>query len=646
MSEILNVLIVEDSITDAKLVVHELETLGQEIHWERVEEDSTMRAALAEKRWNLIISDWTMPKFTGARALAMVKELHLDVPFIIVSGSVGEDLAVEAMRSGANDYVLKDRLARLAPAADRELREAKVRQTEGSTKEQLRISEARFARLYESGIIGISITDIFGKIHDANDAFLSILGYTREDLESGSLFFSDVTPADWKEVDDVSLERLKSGGVAPPQEKEMVRKDGLRVPILVGVAMLDYPNCIAVLADLTAQKRAEAALFHSEERLLQAQKMEAVGRLAGGVAHDFNNILTVILSYCSLLKDDLPETNPMLADVDQIHVAATRAADLTRQLLAFSRQQVLQPRIADLTEIVTNLEKMLRRLIGEDVELITNASADLESVLVDPGQIEQVIMNLAVNSRDAMPNGGRITIETANVTLDHAATRELGGLDPGEYVMLALSDNGSGMDKLTKQRIFEPFFTTKQKGTGLGLSTVFGIVQQSHGAIAVDSEPGKGAAFRIYFPMLSADSDRTETPEPAALGSLAGTETILLVEDEEIVRKLVRTVLKRYGYNVIDAANGDEALALCKKHTDKIDLLLTDMVMPRMNGPEVAMRVKEMRPDAKILFMSGYTELDGPIIHEGILDSEVAFIQKPMNPQALAAKVRQVLSAK
>jgi hypothetical protein len=644
MTDRLKVLIVEDSPADCKLVLQELKRAGKEVEWDRVQDAQSMRDALINKSWDVVISDWAMPKFSATEALRLVKEAGIDVPFIIVSGTVGEEQAVEAMRAGAHDYVLKDKLTRLVPAIEREVRESRVRESRRRAESSLLKSETRFARLAESGIVGINIADIHGNLHEANDAYLKMIGYTREDLLTGKLGWGDMTPPEWKAGDEKAVAQLQAEGVAQPWEKELIRKDGTRIPILVGVAMLDFPNCIAFLVDLTAQKAAERALVRSEERLVQAQKMEAIGSLAGGVAHDFNNLLSVILSYSSMLASDLQSGDPMRDDLGEIQMAARRAADLTRQLLAFSRQQVLQPRLVNLNDIVVQIEKMIRRLIGEDIELTAVPSA-VGKVLVDPGQVEQVIMNLAVNSRDAMPRGGKLLIETMDIDLDEAFAAEHIGVIPGPHVMLAVTDTGVGMDRATQARIFEPFYTTKEvgKGTGLGLSTVFGIVKQSAGTIWVYSELGRGTTFKIYFPRADAAAINEQAGEEIAPSSLRGSETILLVEDEEQVRSVAKTILQRFGYHVLEAQSGGDALLICEQHPVTIHLMVSDVVMPRMSGRQLAERLRSVRPMMKVLFMSGYT--DSSIIHHGVLDSDIAFLQKPITPDTLTKKVRQVLDA-
>jgi signal transduction histidine kinase/ActR/RegA family two-component response regulator/HAMP domain-containing protein len=393
---------------------------------------------------------------------------------------------------------------------------------------------------------------------------------------------------------------------------------------------------------LLESRRAYVELAETQGQLEQAQKMDAIGRLAGGVAHDFNNLLTVILGRTDILLHPLKPDDPMRRGIELIQRTAGRAADLTRQLLAFSRKQVLDAVVLDLGAVTTDMKDMLGRLIGEDIALLTAPTPGLGRVKADRGQIEQVIMNLAVNARDSMPQGGRLILETANVDLDDEYVRRHVGARPGPHVMLAVSDTGAGIPREIQGQIFEPFFTTKEpgKGTGLGLATVYGIVKQSGGYIEVDSEAGRGTTFRIYLPRLDAAPvtvDRSGRPTIAA----GGTETILLVEDEEGVRELARDILRASGYTVLEARNGAEALLLCERHQGPLDMLLTDVVMPRMSGRELAERLAPLRPDLSVLYMSGYT--DDAVIRHGVLRAGTAFLQKPFTPAALVQRVRETL---
>ena len=392
------------------------------------------------------------------------------------------------------------------------------------------------------------------------------------------------------------------------------------------------------------RKQAERALRESEARLRQSQKMEGIGQLAGGIAHDFNNFLTVINSYSDMLLGELDFSNPFARKgLEQIKEAGHRAALLTRQLLLFSRQQVLEPKVLDLNEVVSNIAKLLRRLIGEDITQVLCLHPALGRVKIDPGQMEQVIMNLAVNARDAMAGGGQLTIETANIELDNAYVRKHALVQPGPYVMLSVSDTGCGMDAGTQAHIFEPFFTTKGpgKGTGLGLATVHGIVKQSGGSIGVSSDLGKGTTFKIYFPRIEGAAERLE-PLSAPNAALRGSETILLVEDEEMVRALAQAILERYGYTVLAAKHVNDALRIAQAGPQAIHLLLTDTIMPGMNGPELAQQVLAIRPEMKVLYMSGYT--DKAFTSTAAWEPGTAFLQKPFTPQTLGRKVRETLA--
>jgi two-component system cell cycle sensor histidine kinase/response regulator CckA len=512
----IRVLLCEDSKDDVELVTLELARHGFDCAARAVETRPDFLDALANGPWDVVLSDHSMREFSSMEALALVRASDPDLPFIIVSGTIGEDAAVKAMKAGAQDYVLKQNLRRLGPAVEREMREAASRRRE------------------------------------------------RQKLQA------------------------------------------------------------------------------SENQLRHAQKLEAVGRLAGGIAHDFNNLLTVILGFSEFLIEQLPVGTPGFRDASEIRVAAQRAGRLTKQLLAFSRQQVLEPRVVDLVAALNDLQPMIQRLIGEDIRCEFTLPPTPQLVLIDPGQFEQIMLNLVVNARDAMPEGGRLTLELSRTTVAGEQAAALDVAD-GDYITVTVTDTGEGMDAETVEHIFEPFFTTKDpgRGTGLGLSTVFGIVRQSHGGIEVRTAPKQGTTFRIYFvssKATAADDDAVDaTPRP-----LTAPSTILLVEDEQGVRSFLEAALQRAGHRVIATSSGQEAVSAAARSTESIDLVITDVVMPGMAGPEVARLVSQSHPRVSVLFLSGYST------HASLPDSLTAdpsaFLQKPFSAEALLAKVQERLA--
>lgn len=950
----LRVLHVEDSERDVALLKLHLSRAGYGLISQRVETAAAMRTALESQAWDAILCDYSMPHFNALSALALMKETRLDIPFIIISGTVGETVAVEAMRAGAHDYLMKDNLTRLAPTIERELHEAENRRARRQAEEDkaelaaqvqsqrhrldniiasvpgvvweawgepnsdtqrinfvsnyvetmlgysveewlsipafwlsivhpddreraaraaaadfagakarntrefrwvtkdgrviwvqsisavitddegrpvgsrgvtidikerkraeeaLRESEARYRLLFASNPVPMWVYDLETlSFLEVNNAAVNHYGYSREEFLSmtikdirppvdiapllekvskgstgideagiwrhrkkdGRIFEVEITAdelnfagrraelvlaldvTERKRIEEMRLRRAshvalrgnvsaalaasdsplweilelcteaivkdlgaafariwtlnkeenvlelqasagmythtdgpharvpvgsyKIGLIAAERQphitnevqtdprvsdKEWAKREGMisfaGYPLivedrLVGVMAMfarreladETLDALASVAATISQgivrKRAEEALQAREEQLRQSQKLEAVGQLAGGVAHDFNNLLTVITGYSDLTLRALGKGEPLRFNIEEIKKAGERAASLTRQLLAFSRKQVLQPRVLKLNAIVADIDKMLRRLIGEDIDLLTVLEPSLGQIKADPGQIEQVILNLAVNARDAMPQGGKLTIETSNVYLDDKYARQHMAIRPGNFVMLAVSDTGTGMDAETQAHMFEPFFTTKVqgKGTGLGLSTVYGIVKQSEGNIWVYSELGKGTTFKVYLRRVD-DAVQIDAVSES-LGKLPqGRETVLLTEDEEPVRHLAKVILEMNGYQVLEAASGDEALSIYKEHTGRIDLIVTDVVMPKMSGPELAQSLTTLCPGIKVLYLSGYT--DDAVVRHGLLDRGMAFLQKPFTPEALVRKVREVLDA-
>jgi PAS domain S-box-containing protein len=899
MSKALRVLHVEDRERDVELLTRHLTRLGYELVSERVQTAEAMKTALLGREWDVILCDFAMPQFNALAALDVLKETGLDIPFIIISGTVGEAVAVEAMRAGAHDYLMKDNLVRLGATIERELHEAENRRARRHAEEALKASETELrtlfaamtdvimvfdrdgrhvkiapskpASLYKPAAerIGKTLHEIFptdtadfflSQIHQAldqrrmqhaeyslttngeerwfegsiapissdqvlwvarditerrqaqdekaklntqiesqrqrlnnivaslpgmvweawgqpdqstqridfvSDYIETMLGYTVEEWVSTPNFWLQIMHPDDKEREAKAAAATFASGRGNTTEFRWVARDGRTVWVESNYVVIkdDEGRPVGlrgVTTDISERKQAEAALRESEERyrdlvenahdiiyshdlegnytsmnkagehitgytreealklnfaqtiapehlakardmlkrklagervtayemeilakdgrriaveantklvfqngvpigvqgiardvterklleeqLRQSQKMEAIGQLAGGVAHDFNNLLTAINGY-STLALRVTHDEPIKGYLEEVKKAGDRAANLTRQLLAFGRKQMLQPIALNLNDVVSDMNKMLCRLIGEDIQLIAKFDPTLKKIEADPGQIEQVLLNLVVNARDAMPKGGKLTIETANFEMDSEYAGKHVGVQAGSYAVLAVSDTGTGMDDKTKARVFEPFFTTKEKGkgTGLGLSTVYGVVKQSGGNIWVYSELGRGTTFRVYLPQLKTEVTPTEKPtiEPAPLG---GSETILLVEDEDVVRGLARKILEEAGYKVLDASGGKEAINLCQEHTEPIHLLLTDVVMPETSGKEIAERLSTLLPATRVLFMSGYT--DEAIVHHGVLDSNVEFIQKPFSPVALIRKVRQVLDLK
>lgn len=630
---VLRVLHLEDNHLDAELVQAAIESEGYRCDVSRVDDRASFVDALNRGPYDLILADYTLPAFDGVSALSIVQQEIPDTPFIFVSGTIGEDLAIDCLKGGATDYILKHRLGRLGPSIRRALVEAEERRERREAEEAIR-NQAQLLDLANDSII---VRDLEDRITYWNQGAERLFGWTESDA-LGRFEYELLQTVFTRSAEEIRHAFVRDGH----WEGELVQKkrDGSIITVESRWTLQRNTDgsphaTLEISNDVTQRRRLEA-------QFLQAQKMESVGRLASGVAHDFNNLLTVIIGRSYLLMSRVDDDR-MRKDLDLVQKTAERAAVLTRQLLAFSRRQPIIPRLLDLNELVANMDKMLRRLIGEDIDVLSEFAPNLGKVKADPGQMEQVIMNLAVNARDAMPKGGKLTIETANIDLDSGYASHHLSVAPGKYIMLAISDTGCGMDAETQNHIFEPFFTTKDSGTGLGLSTVYGIVKQSGGNIWVYSELGVGTTFKVYLPRAS---DSTEPGQVAAEGSQisGGSETILLVEDEQAVREIVRETLTSQGYTVLEAQHGPEALRIAEKHTSRIHLLMTDVVMPAMHGPELADALCKIHSETKVLFMSGYT--DSALTRHGVLEGKREFMQKPFTLGDLAKRVRGILDLK
>jgi two-component system cell cycle sensor histidine kinase/response regulator CckA len=759
----LRVLILEDNPQDAELLAATLRRAGYSLSLEVTDSREEFQQRLEQGELDVILADYNLRTWTAMDALEVLKKSAQDVPFLVVTGSLGDEAAVECLKQGAADYVLKDRLHRLPMAVDRALRDKAQRREAARLQEVIWRAKREWEHTFDTVSDPVMIKDEQFRIKRANRATTRLLGLEfsqligqpcyqvvhgraepipecpfqrmlvsgkeeRRDIEVpglGKVFDATATPVrdsgggvqgcvevlrditerkraeealqrvnemlqalihaspvpivavdaegvvflwnpaaeqvfGWTAEEAVGefnplipagapdelralRERVLAGESFTGVELRRQRKDGKLVDVSFSAAPVRNADgkimwIMEVLEDITERKRLEG-------HLRQSQKMEAVGKLAGGVAHDFNNLLTAIMGYSELVLTHLREGDRVRKHVLEIKKAGESAASLTRQLLAFSRRQVLVPQILDLNSVVSNMQKMLRRMISEDVELEAVLAGDLGCVRADLGQVEQVIMNLAVNARDAMPEGGKLTIQTANVELDESYARSHIDVAPGRYVRLTVTDTGCGMDAETLSHIFEPFYTTKEegKGTGLGLATVYGIVKQSAGHIAVSSEPGRGTIFRIFLPRIEAAFEPV-VPRGVVSELRRGTETILLVEDDVIVRDLVHEVLQGSGYTVLEADKAREALRIGEDHAPRpIHLLLADVVMPEMDGPQLAERLARLFPQMKVLYMSGYgeTAADRP----RRFPRGVPYLQKPFAPETLARKVLEVLNS-
>jgi len=656
----LRLLLVEDDENDADLVRLELERGGFDLHCERVDNEPSLERALA-REWDVIISDFAMPGFSGLRAFDLYRAHGTQTPFIFVSGALGEDRAVAAMRAGARDYFLKGNLARLSVAVRRELAEAANRRERQAAEARALREQRRLALAIEASNQGVfelgpdSETD-GSEGGDGTDhatmqytgPWAAILGLDLKELprELGaarSWWLERVHPED-RPAARAAADAFLAGRVDRfVDELRLAHSDGHPVHVAVFARATQrrpdgsVSQAVGVVHDLSARRQLE-------EQLRQAQKMEAVGQLAGGVAHDFNNLLTAIISFATFALEQQPPESTAASDLEEILKAGNLAQSLTKQLLAFSRRTTVNPRVLNVNDVVTSSERMLRRLLGADVELTTALATDLATVKIDPDALEQVLLNMAVNARDAMAGGGKLTITTRNAHLAAADTLAGGGdSPPGAYVVISVADQGTGIDSATMSRIFEPFFTTKEagRGTGLGLSTCYGIVKQAGGFITVDSRIGAGTTFQVHLPQV--DSPSAVAAGGTARPNLRGSEVVLVVEDNPAVLKLTARILTRLGYGVLQAENGREALGVAANPATRIDLLLSDLIMPVLGGRALVEQIRQIRPRLPVLLVSGYSP---STVQEGGAGLEdVPLLQKPFTPDSLGRKVREVLDA-
>jgi len=639
MSKSLRLLQIEDSESDADMVLRLLMQAGFEVFSNRVEDAEGLRHALEDPSWDVIIADYHLPGFDAPGALRILQECGRDIPCIVVSGMMGEETAVEMMKSGAHDYMTKNNLARLAPAVERELAEAMSRRETRQAQEELRESEERLGLAVEATQIGTF--DFFpqtGKLIWSKFA-RQHYGVSPEAEVNYDTFMRALHPADRDRVLQTVRDALRyeNGGEYAHEYRTVGIEDGEeRWLSSRGRVFFDEESrairIVGVVQNVTERKRLE-------RQLLQSQKLESVGRLAASIAHDFNNLLTVINGYAHLVLAGMGTNDALREPMGELSKAAMQASALTRQLLSFSRRQVAQPKTIVVNELVKDFENMLRRLLSENIALELSLDPQAGVFRADPGQMGQVLMNLAVNAKDAMPSGGKLLIETSRLLVNGQSARTNLHVNPGEYVVLTVTDTGTGMTAEVQSHLFEPFYTTKEqgKGTGLGLSTVYGIVvNQSGGSISVSSEPGQGTTFRLCFPSLGLEN----APDAeVCIGQIpARGETILLAEDEPGVRKYTRKILERNGYTILEATNGVEALSVARSHPGTIRLLLTDIIMPMMGGVELTEKFNAEFPGIPVLFMSAYT--DQIMRHWNVLS---AYIQKPYNLSDLLTQVRELL---
>jgi two-component system cell cycle sensor histidine kinase/response regulator CckA len=646
MKASLRILHLEDNPFDAEIVSATLEADAIDCELVRVETREQFVAAVERECFDLILADCTLPSFDGMSALTIARETCPETPFIFISGWLGEEVAIETLKSGATDYVLKNRMSRLCPSVRRAIQEVDQKKERQRAEEALQSSQRFAQQIADASPNLLYLYDVINQRNAyINHTISKITRYSMEDIHGQKLGFlvTLLHPDDkdsvceqikqWETLEDdevtemeYRLKRADNDWRWLHSSHTVFSRTPEGKPLLI----------LGTAQDITEKKRLEEQLHH-------AQKMESIGTLAGGIAHDFNNLLTAIIGNAQLGLANMEDDDPVKDRLMEIEKAGKRAGELTRQLLVFSRRQRIERRLININDTIGDFLKMLHRIIGEDVEVRFLTDAGLPMVLIDPGQIEQVIMNLAVNARDAMSGGGQLIIEIHTVTLDDSYCHEHAFITPGQYVQIVFSDTGSGMDSETQQRIFEPFFTTKDvgKGTGLGLATVYGIIKQHDGFIQVYSEVGHGTTFKIYLP-ISHEAVEEILPE-VQTKPVGGLETILVVEDELGLRRLAKQILSELGYTVLTAEDGEQAMEIYNASKDQIDLMLVDVIMPKMGGREVYEQLQKMGSKTPIIFMTGYST---EMFQSNFIENKgAALIQKPYSVISLGQKVREVLNA-
>ena len=640
MNRDISILLIEDSITDAKLIGHALRRGGLSVQIERIQDEPGMRAVLSEKTFDIVISDWGMPRFNALGALRVLRELSFGTPLIIVSGTIGEEAAVQAIRGGACDYVPKSSLtSRLPMVVERELLARTSRVGFGLPANSCSPNTPRSAA-------GMVILDLnAGTVADANYAFVEMAGFAPDALESGRVDWCSLgLPSASQPAGQAFVRSLRTRGMLPLYECKWMRADGVQVDALIGLTMLDEERAIGYVIDVSDRRRAEEALRRTEEQLRRVQNLEVMSQLAGGLAHDFNNLLAVIMGQVGVMMTNLADADRVGQGLQKILYATEQAADLTQRLLSLGRTRAGEPQAVRLDGLLERILGLLAPLMGPRIEISVECNEELGYALVEPAQIEHLVTNLALNARDAMPRGGRLCMETANVTINPACAAVPTDLGPGAYVVLTVSDTGEGMDAATVQRIFDPFFTTKERkgGTGLGLSMVTSTLRKCGGHALVYSLPGYGTSFKVFFPRVTAQGEPMQLVEqPLPIGAAAG-ETILLVDSDNKTRDQLSSLFSAAGYRVLPARTSEEALEMATCSAPDIHLLCTDIVVPHMAGTELSVALRREHQRLKTLYVTGYPP--SAVRYHGIVEDDM-LLSKPVVPRQVLQRVRELLDA-